>query len=188
MFDKDRFVEECLQALKETNVEGAIKELVSRAVATPADIEAALGTPSTGGINTIYRSPELTVLNVIWAPLMTLYPHNHNTWAVIGIYGGQEDNRFYRRREDGAGLEQINGRTLDDQDTIVLGDKVIHAVHNPRRAFTGALHVYGADFFAIPRSEWESPEAPERPYSVERAMQTFAEANERAAALLQSEA
>jgi hypothetical protein len=45
--------------------------------------------------------------------------------------------------------------------------------------FTGAIHVYGGDFFAQPRSEWESEQSQERPYSVERTMQAFAEANER---------
>ena len=50
---------------------------------------------------------------------------------------------------------------------------------NPRRVFTGAIHVYGGDFFSEPRSEWASESGQEAPYSVERAMQTFAEANER---------
>ena len=27
---------------------------------------------------------------------MSIYPHNHEMWAVIGIYAGQEDNAFYR--------------------------------------------------------------------------------------------
>ena len=49
----------------------------------------------------------------------------------------------------------------------------------PRRVFTGAIHVYGGDFFSEPRSEWESESAEEAPYSVEHAMQAFAEANER---------
>ena len=28
---------------------------------------------------------------------MALYPHEHRMWAVIGMYGGQEDNAFFRR-------------------------------------------------------------------------------------------
>ena len=28
---------------------------------------------------------------------MALNPHDHRMWAVIGMYGGQEDNAFYRR-------------------------------------------------------------------------------------------
>lgn len=42
----------------------------------------------------------------------------------------------------------------------------------------------GGDFFTVPRSEWESTEAPEQPFSLDRAVRTFAEANERAKTLL----
>jgi len=45
--------------------------------------------------------------------------------------------------------------------------------------FTGGIHVYGGDFFAMPRSEWTPDTLEERPYDVERAKQVFADANER---------
>jgi hypothetical protein len=51
------------------------------------------------------------------------------------------------------------------------------AVENPLRQVTGAIHIYGGDFFGTPRSDWETGE--ERPYNLERARQAFAEANER---------
>jgi hypothetical protein len=50
--------------------------------------------------------------------------------------------------------------------------------------FTGAIHVYGGDFFAIPRSEWPAADAAEQPFDIDHAMRTFAEANERAKTLL----
>jgi predicted metal-dependent enzyme (double-stranded beta helix superfamily) len=115
---------------------------------------------------------------------MAIYPHDHRTWAVIGIYGGREDNAFYRRRKTGAGLVAVNGRSLGDEETIILGEEVVHAVTNPLLQYTGAIHVYGGDFFAIPRSEWDSPEAAEQPYNVDHTLRTFAEANERAKELL----
>ena len=43
------------------------------------------------------KDDELTVLHVVWAPRMTIYPHDHRMWAAIGIYAGQEDNSFFRR-------------------------------------------------------------------------------------------
>src|SRR5262245_28537120 len=184
MFDQERFIEDCLTALKDSTPQRAIQELVKAAVRTPGSVVSALGAPTEGGINTIYRSDDLTILNVIWAPKMAIYPHDHRTWAVIGIYGGQEDNAFYRRRKEGPGLEQVNGRSLNEEDTIGMGPDAIHAVTNPRIQFTGAIHVYGGYFFAIERSEWDSPEAPEQRYSVERAMRTFAEANKRAKDIL----
>ena len=110
---------------------------------------------------------------------MAIYPHDHQLWAVIGLYGGQEDNTFFRRNRDGVGLERAGFRELQSQDAINLGRDAIHAVHNPRRMYTGAIHIYGGDFFAQPRSEWADESSPEAPYSVEGAMRAFAEANER---------
>ena len=43
---------------------------------------------------------------------------------------------------------------------------------------TGAVHVYGGDFFSESRSEWDSETLEEKPYDMEHAMRTFAEAND----------
>ena len=99
MFEKDRFIEDCKAAVAEG--QKAVRELVREAVADPAAIVAELGEPATAGVFPLYRAPDLTVINFIWAPCMTLLPHNHNMFAVIGIYSGREDNIFWRRIEDG---------------------------------------------------------------------------------------
>jgi predicted metal-dependent enzyme (double-stranded beta helix superfamily) len=61
----------------------------------------------------------------------------------------------------------------------VLGRDVIHAVVNPLDHATGAIHVYGGDFFGTPGSEFDRKTFEERPYDVERAKRVFLEANER---------
>jgi predicted metal-dependent enzyme (double-stranded beta helix superfamily) len=177
MFDLDRFVADCRAALKERTPEIAVKELVARAVAEPSEVERALGAPRAGGHTKLHHSPELTILNVVWTPEMAIYPHDHLMWAVIGLYGGREDNTFYRRGRHG--LEEAGAKRLDTRDATVLGRDVIHAVANPLRQFTGAIHVYGGDFFTVPRSEWDAETLEERPFDLPRAMKVFAEANER---------
>ena len=175
MFDIDRFVAECRAALTERTPELAIKGLLERAVTHPADVEAALGTPSAGRITPLHHSPELTIIQVVWTPGLVAWPHDHRMWAVIGLYGGREDNTFYRRAPEG--LAAVGDRRLEGGDVAVLGQDVIHSVENPLRQFTGAIHIYGGDFFGTPRSDWETGQ--ERPYNIERARQAFAEANER---------
>lgn len=177
MFNLDHLTADCRAALKEAAPELAVKTLVERAVSRPSAVEAALGTPRRGEIITLHHSPELTILNIIWTPGMSLYPHDHRMWAVSGLYGGREDNTFYRRAA--RGLAVSGGRQLEATDTVVLGKAVIHAVANPSRRFTGAIHVYGGDFFGTPRSEWDPDTLEERPWDVERARRVFAEANER---------
>jgi predicted metal-dependent enzyme (double-stranded beta helix superfamily) len=100
-------------------------------------------------------------------------------WAVIGIYGGCEQNIFYRRADKS--LIQHGTKELNTKDTIPLGSSIIHAVTNPLDQITGALHVYGGDFFATPRSEWDPKTFEKHPYDVEDTMRAFAEANEQLA-------
>lgn len=177
MFDLDRFVADCRAALDSPAAEVAIKELLTAVVACPADVESVLGTPRAGGISTLHHSPQLTILNVIWAPGMAIYPHDHRMWAIIGLYGGREDNIFYHRN-DGQ-LATAGGRELNVSDVAVLGKNVIHAVSNPLRLFTGAIHIYGGDFFSVERSEWSPDTFEERPYDMAHARAEFAEANAR---------
>jgi predicted metal-dependent enzyme (double-stranded beta helix superfamily) len=177
MIDIERFVTDCRAALSERSPHLTIKEIVERAMASPQEVERALGTPQEAKLITLYRSAGLTILNVIWAPGMSSYPHDHQMWAVIGLYGGREDNTFYQRSPQG--LKQIGSKQLETQDTALLDEAVIHAVTNPLSRFTRAIHVYGGDLFAVPRSEFDPQTLEERPYNAERARQALLEVNER---------
>ena len=177
MFEKERFIEDCRAASKEHDTHSAIRELVTAAVTTPSEIIRSLGEPKRAGVETLYRAKDLTILNLCWGPYMKFKPHDHRMWAVIGIYGGREQNTFYRRVEHG--LEQHGRKELNAKDTTPLGAAVIHAVTNPLDQITAAIHVYGGDFFATPRSEWDPDSFEERPYDVEDTIRAFEKANER---------
>jgi len=175
MFQKDRFVEECRAALKERHAQAAIRELVEKAVSEPAQVVRALGEPKLAGVEKIYRADDLTILNLCWGPRMVFKPHDHHMWAVIGIYGGREQNIFYRRSEKGLTLHGT--KEMGTRDTIPLGAAIIHAVTNPLDQITGAIHVYGGDFFATPRSEWDPRTFEEHPYDMEHTLRAFEESN-----------
>jgi len=66
---------------------------------------------------------------------------------------------------------------LGPADVRPFGDDIIHSVTNPTSKLTGAIHVYGGDFFATPRSEWETENLTERPYDVDKAVKLFEDAN-----------
>ncbi len=177
MFEKERFIEECRAALTEHDALAAVRGLVARAVSEPAGVMRALGEPRRSGVETLYRAKDLTIINVCWGPQMVFHPHDHRVWAVIGIYEGCERNFFFRRSKDG--LTQHGTKELSTKDTIPLGATIIHAVTNPLDKVTGAIHVYGGDFFATPRSEWDPKTFEEHPYDMEHTLRAFEEANER---------
>jgi predicted metal-dependent enzyme (double-stranded beta helix superfamily) len=179
MFDLDQFVADCTAALKQDASHPLVREVVARAVSDPWAVLQRLGEPRRAEIQPLYRSKELTVLNVIWGPKMTLMPHNHQMWAVIGIYSGREDNIFWRRLPgDPTGkVEAAAARSLCEKDAEPLGQHIIHSVTNPIPRLTGAIHVYGGDFFAVPRSEWDPETLREKPCDVNNILRQFEESN-----------
>ncbi len=179
MFALDRFIDYCRAAIAEDPSHKAVREIVARAVADPAAVLKSLGEPKRAEIRKLYRSPELTVINVVWAPRMTIMPHDHRIWAVIGIYTGREDNIFWRRLDDQPGrVEAAGAKALGVGDAAPLGRDVIHSVTNPIPRLTGAIHVYGGDFYDTPRSEWDPETLREAPYDVDKTLRIFEEANQ----------
>ncbi len=179
MFDVDGFVAACRAAVAERESQPAVRDVVARAVADPAAVLKGLGEPGRAQLQTIHRSPDLTILNVIWAPRMTIMPHNHTMWAVIGIYTGREDNIFWRRVANAPeGLVEAAGaKAISERDAVPLGRDIIHSVTNPIVRLTGAIHVYGGDFFCPGRSEWDPESLREQPYDSDKTVRMFEEAN-----------
>jgi predicted metal-dependent enzyme (double-stranded beta helix superfamily) len=177
--DIDRLIQDCAAAVNDSAPTKAVREILARAVADPTGLVQALGEPERAGIQRLHVSDELTVLNVIWAPRMTLMPHNHNMWATIGVYGGREDNIFWRRLPGNARgrVEAAGAKSLGPGDVRPLGEEIIHSVTNPTAKLTGALHVYGGDFFTEARSEWDPESLEERPYDIEKNVRYFEQAN-----------
>lgn len=167
MLDVDELIRESLAAAAERESQLAVREVLERALRNPAAVAAALP-PSQAEVTKLHVSEALTVIKVVWAPRISFPPHDHQMWAAIGVYGGEEDNTFYRRRT--SGLVETSRRELRERDVLVLGSDAIHAVANPRRTFTAALHVYGGDLFGTPRSEWDPTTFEEHPYDVEDAL------------------
>jgi predicted metal-dependent enzyme (double-stranded beta helix superfamily) len=179
MFDLDRFVADCHAALAAEKSHKYVREVVRRAVSDPVAVLRALGEPKRAGLYKLYHSQDLTILNVVWAPMMTVMPHNHGIWAVIGIYTGREDNIFWRRVSGNQGkVEAVGAKALLEKDAEPLGHNIIHSVTNPIPRLTGAIHAYGGDFFSpAGRSEWDPETLLEGAFDPERAIRRFEEAN-----------
>jgi predicted metal-dependent enzyme (double-stranded beta helix superfamily) len=179
MFETERFIDECRRAAAGRDGLQAVREVVARAVGDPAAVLKTLGEPQRAGIQALVRSPELTVLNLVWGPKACQLPHDHRMWAVIGIYTGREDNIFWRRlpADSPRGIEAAGAKAIGAGDAVPLGRDIIHSVLNPIGRLTGALHVYGGDFFGAARSEWDPERLVERPLDLVRALAIFDESN-----------
>jgi predicted metal-dependent enzyme (double-stranded beta helix superfamily) len=175
MFDVDEFVAECRACLSEPEPRLAVRDLLERTVARGEEVEARLPA-ARAELTTLHHAADLTVLQVVWAPGMSIWPHDHRMWAAIGIYGGKEDNSFFRRQD--RRIVPVGGKEIDSGDVLLLGDDVIHAVHNPLGVCSGALHVYGGDFFGREMSQWH-PDTLEQEDEITPPARFFEEANTR---------
>jgi predicted metal-dependent enzyme (double-stranded beta helix superfamily) len=168
VFKLEQFIEDC-----KGKPASAVKQMIEEALADPNALKTALDEAlagrdlTKGGIASMicHRSPTLTVLKATTPPKFKTPPHNHNMWAVIGTYEGQEDNTFYRRSGDS--LEKAGGKDLKTGDVVVLGEDAIHAIANPLDHASSAIHVYGGDLLDFSnRSTWNPFTFEEHPYDI----------------------
>jgi predicted metal-dependent enzyme (double-stranded beta helix superfamily) len=169
MFDLDQFIADLRNSLSERSRQ-ATKEVVARAVSDPAALLDVLGVPEKGGVKVLHHAPDLTVINVAWGPHQVTFPHNHLLSAVIGMYGGREDNMFWRRlpNPEKFQIEAAGGHALGPGDVTVLGRDIIHSVVNPLGKISGAIHVYDGDFLRIERSMWDAETLVEERYDIHK--------------------
>jgi predicted metal-dependent enzyme (double-stranded beta helix superfamily) len=180
MFEVEQFVADCRAAFAGDATHKAVREVLARAMSDPTAVLNGLGEPKRAEIRKLFHSDTLTILNVVWAPMMTVMPHNHRMWAVIGIYTGREDNIFWRRVQGEPNkIEAIGAKALCEMDAEPLGPDIIHSVVNPIDRLTGAIHIYGGDFFGTERSEWDSLTLLEHRSDGQRTRRMFEEANAR---------
>lgn len=178
-FERERFVAECLDAAQEPEAQQAVREVLARAVADHDAVLSSLGPPTQAGLDILHRSAELTIFAAKWTPQMNLLAHDHRMWALIGIYTGREDNIFWRR--EGGGIRVSSAQVLFAGDVAVLPADAIHSVTNPLPRFTGGIHIYGGDFFAAHRSQWDPETLREEPSDGNTIRAIFERENQRIA-------
>jgi len=170
-FDLETFVADCRRLAAGPHGPARVLERMRQAIADPAGIAAAVA-PLAAGVGALdaplFRSDDLTVLNVTLAPGLVTIAHDHAMWAVVGIYQGEETNTFYRPAPagEGAALAICNHRRVLAGEAILLGETVVHAIENPLPTPTLGLHVYGGDLIGAARRMWDPALAAEHPYDI----------------------
>jgi predicted metal-dependent enzyme (double-stranded beta helix superfamily) len=172
MFDLQGFIANCREFVAAPNGARRILDLMRSVLTDAQGIKSAVGLNVQRGEAIfdvpLFGSADLFVLNATIPPHFQTPPHDHSTWAVVGIYEGQENNTFYRR--SAKGLEEVNRREIRAGDAVLLGPEVIHAIENPFGSNTLGLHVYGCDMAVAKRSMWHPRTGEELPYEARQAL------------------
>jgi len=159
MYTLDSLADELREAVRNSDLT-AVAEVVRSAIREKPLV------PQVGSLQLLHSEPGLSVLHTVVNPGFVSPAHDHRTWAVIGVYDGQEDNTFYGFIEGGRRIEQIGRRNLRQGEVLSLGIDAIHQIANPLSKKLIALHVYGKNIFEIERSAWDPATGDERPFKL----------------------
>lgn len=119
-----------------------------------------------GGELLLHKTPNLSVMVLDTLPGVIQPPHDHNMTAMIGVFEGCEEQRFWARTDHG--VEQAAGRLLEPGEVITLGERAIHAISSPAHAPARAIHVYLGDIYDVERSLFHPDTLEEFPFEADR--------------------
>ena len=108
-----------------------------------------------------YRTPELSVLKVLFPSGRRTPPHDHGSWAAILVLSGSEKNTIYRRGDDG--LEYANEAVLTPGSLLTMPADAAHVAECLGDEPAIGLHVYGGDVLGVERSMWDPETLEEHP-------------------------
>jgi predicted metal-dependent enzyme (double-stranded beta helix superfamily) len=156
VFDLDTFIAECLAAVGD---QAAVAEVVKRAISEPSALEETFTRKlNLSDLGILHYSEQLTVQHVVFPPAFRTGIHDHLTWAVIGTWGGYEDNHLFARQGERAVRTSVE--RCEPGQVLSLAVEAIHEVHAPPSMASAAIHVFGGPLFDQPRHVWNRHEAP----------------------------
>ncbi len=101
-----------------------------------------------------------SIIAGVWRPGQTTPIHDHLTWALIGVYEGEERETLFRRVDDGSNLKkaklvQVSERSNKKGHVTVLGHTGIHRVDNVSLKAALSVHIYGRDIGNTERHSYD---------------------------------
>lgn len=163
----DQFLAECHAVAKTENAGEAVQSLMSKLMSDLKNLQSFMKSLRHKPVfedPILFRSADLFIFNYCQIPGHKGAPHTHGVWAVVGLYEGQEDNVYYKRK--GKGLKEVERKTLSPGEVDFREDDAIHAVSNPLDKPSFALHVYGGDLLTVERRMWNPFTSEELPFEL----------------------
>ncbi len=162
-----RFIDEAEGIVKSVKSESIVlrqfKPLLERLLANPNLSEEAFKPRHDRFAMNLIFMPEDKAFSVVggaWNPGQTTPIHDHLTWALIGVYRGEERESLYRRLDDRlnpkfAKLEMASENINNQGHVTVLGSAGIHRVDNVSKTPALSIHVYGRDIGNAERHSYD---------------------------------
>lgn len=155
--DVDILVRQLRDAAAGANAPADVVTLLKQAVADPASVAAGMPEYPDDDV-VLFEDDSVSIWHCRFQPNFLVPPHDHQTWATIGVYQGTEINRFYVRDDDA--LVHRSTKCLGPGNVISIGPNGIHTVQAEGDEPSCAIHVYLAALTTIERSlfDWYTGE------------------------------
>ncbi|NJL87997.1 MAG: cupin [Leptolyngbyaceae cyanobacterium SM1_1_3] len=128
----------------------AIAPLVQKLLVSSYWLQMEYHKPSEQGwaVNFLYREHQfpLTVQMVTWAPKQQSTIHNHATWGIVAMIGGQEKNTLWQRcpsEQQPDKIQLTEERVLQPGDIMAFMPGAIHCVEPVGDEMTVSFNLYG---------------------------------------------
>ncbi len=167
------FVQACVP-LAASHEHGGVKRLLTELIAEPSfassippfgEVETSPRGWTLGGEFVCHKADDLTVMILDTLPGVEQPPHDHEMHAIIGVFEGCEDQRFFARSSEG--VTPAAGRSMEAGDVVVLGEQSIHAISSPAGRAARAIHVYFGDIYDVERSLFHPDTLEQHPFTGE---------------------
>jgi 3-mercaptopropionate dioxygenase len=141
-----------------------LKPALEKLVSSPGSVPTEAFTPRKDRFAmNLLEMPEdeaYSIIGGVWHPGQTTPIHDHLTWALIGVYEGEEREALFRRTDDGsnpklAKIQQVGERVNKKGHVTVLGHSGIHRVDNISLKPTTSVHIYGRDIGNAERHSYD---------------------------------
>ena len=162
------FIEEMETVVRECSTESEVlrraKPLMAQLLSADNSVpdEAFIPRKDRFAMNLLYTPSDkaFSISGAVWLPGQTTPIHDHLTWAIVGLYDGEERELTYRRTDDGsnprlANLELAGERINRKGHITVLGKTGIHRIDNISPVPSRSIHVYGIDIGNAERHSYD---------------------------------
>src|SRR5947208_16631307 len=148
----------------ESEVLRQVKPLLEKLIRSASSVPVQAFTPRGDrfAMNLIHMPKDemFSIIGGVWHPGQTTPIHDHLTWALIGVYDGEEREALFRRTDDGsnpkvAKIERVSEKINTKGHVTVLGHRGIHRVDNISGKPTTSIHVYGRDIGRAERHSYD---------------------------------
>ncbi len=160
-----RDVDTCVRKYpNESEVLRLIKPLLEKLIRSPSSVPTEAFTPRKDrfAMNLIHMPKDemFSIIGGVWHSGQTTPIHDHLTWALIGVYDGEEREALFRRTDDGsnpkiAKIEKVSEKVNTKGHVTILGHRGIHRVDNISGKPTTSIHVYGSDIGHAERHSYD---------------------------------